>query len=90
MLNYYEVSEPYYALIVTEGKLSGAQHVYENEVANIDSATEFREHTKKVTRAYAFETFMRADHERDATCQALLEQFDKGKNEALLICNTLV
>lgn len=86
-MKYFETQEPYYALIVAENE-EKAKELYEEIVSDIDDEEEFYSNSKEVRKEYAKEQFKNAlDVDGD---KPDIEDFDKFKNELLLIDRSLI
>ncbi|MCM3425530.1 hypothetical protein [Bacillus paralicheniformis] len=88
-MRYYEVHEPYYALIAAEDK-EEAMSIYENNVAYGDEGT-LKDHTKEVGRNYALGRYGNCIRQTLPGYRAteIKKEFEERKNDCLLIDGNL-
>ncbi|KIL33437.1 hypothetical protein [Bacillus subtilis] len=89
--HYFEVSEPYYALIKADSG-EEAEKLYNEFVADTDDYEDFQEELKEVTETYAALRFSRERYE-DGTLMEIscvMEEFKKNESDVLIYDGSLL
>ncbi|MCY8867375.1 hypothetical protein MOD76_19655 [Bacillus spizizenii] len=89
--HYFEVSEPYYALIKADSG-EEAEKIYNEFVADTDDYEDFQEEIKEVSETYALLRFSRTRYE-DGTLMEIsyvMEEFSKDESNVLIFDGSLL
>ncbi|WP_437132741.1 hypothetical protein [Bacillus atrophaeus] len=82
--HYFEVSEPYYALIKADSG-EEAEKIYNEKVADTDDYEDFQEEIKEVGREYALNEYLRLMRKAfDADDNLIMETFNVPASEILI------
>ncbi|MCY9153699.1 hypothetical protein [Bacillus haynesii] len=87
-MKYYEIHEPYYALLAAEDEKKAAE-VYVEAVADDDGT--LKNGIKEVSRQYAYGRVWESDlkNRPEISVSKFVRDFDKRKNDCLLIDGAL-
>ncbi|BAK53027.1 hypothetical protein F373_gp215 [Bacillus phage SP-10] len=91
-MNYYEVSDPYYALIQSESK-EEAEKIYDKNVAHVDDYKNFKdEEIREVSRDYALVRFAQTKNDAGELepLERILEEFGNAEIPVLIWDGALV